>query len=243
MVRWLAVLFFSCILTSQLNSQASQEQVSRAQTTAPEPATAGQAGSAAESAPAKTGYPFDQFTDFSAIMVGSVMAMDEREAHIYRWGNLLRMQGTEGRGYFITDLATSDTYGITMLGCVEDRHPYFRTFPFLVTKPDRKVERVAAGTETVDGHVCKVEDVTISSKDLLKPMKLRFWESEDLRGFPIKVEVFTANGGSKIIRYKDVVLGPVDPTLFTHSNKCAGLPKPPAKKPSKGNTPPAGPPG
>ena len=72
------------------------------------------------------------------------MTMDEREGHIYRWGNLLRMQGTEGRGYFITDLETSETYGITMLGCVEDKHPYFRTFPFLVSKADRKIERVSA---------------------------------------------------------------------------------------------------
>ena len=237
MVRWLAVLFFCCTLTAQVNAQASPAPVAAGQTTAAEPQPAG-----AEPA-AKTSYPLDQFTDFSAIMVGSVMAMDEREGHIYRWGNLLRMQGTEGRGYFITDLATSETYGITMLGCVEDKHPYFRTFPFLVDKPDRKIERVAAGTETIDGHVCQIEDVAISSKDLLKPMKLRFWESEDLHGFPIKVEIFRPSGGSKIIRYKDVVLGPVDPTLFTHSNKCAGLPKPPATKPSKGKTPTAAPPG
>lgn len=241
MVRWLAVLFFSCILTAWANSQASQGQASAGQTTTAEPASAGQATAAA--GPATTGYPLDQFTDFSAIMVGSVMGMDEREGHIYRWGNLLRMQGTEGRGYFITDLGTSETYGITMLGCVQDKHPYFRSFPFLVSKADRKVERVPAGKETVDGHVCQVEDVTISSKDLLKPIKLRFWESEDLNFFPIKVEIFTASGAPKIIRYKNVVLGPVDPTLFTHSNKCAGLPKAPVKKPSKGNTPLAAPPG
>jgi hypothetical protein len=225
----MAVLLFFCILTARVNAQATQAPASAAQ--------------AAAAAPATTGYPLDQFTDFSAIMVGSVMAMDEREGHIYRWGNLLRMQGTEGRGYFVTDLATSDTYGITMLGCIQDKHPYFRVFPFLVDKADRKIERVAAGTETIDGHVCQIEDVTISSKELLKPMKLRFWESEDLHGFPIKVEVFTPSGGPKIIRYKDVVLGPVDPTLFTHSNKCAGLPKAPATKPSKRKAPSAPPPG
>ncbi len=240
MVRWLAFLFFSCLLTARVSAQASQGQVPAAQNTTAESTATGQASAAA---PAKTGYPLDQFTDFSAIMVGSVMGVDEREGHIYRWGSLLRMQGTEGRGYFITDLETSETYGITMLGCVEDKHPYFRTFPFLVSKADRKVERVSAGTETVDGHVCQVEDVTITSKDLLKPLKLRFWESEDLHGFPIKVEVFTANGGSKIIRYKDVVLGPVDPTLFTYSKKCAGLPQAPEKAPSKGKTHPTTPPG
>jgi hypothetical protein len=239
MVRWPSVLFLSCILTPYINPQTSPGPASSAQTTTVEPA----AGQAAAAPPAKTDYPLDQFTDFSAIMVGSVMGADEREGHIYRWGSLLRMQGTEGRGYFITDLATSETYGITMLGCVQDKKPYFRTFPFLVSKPDRKIERVSAGTETVDGHVCQVEDVTITSKELLRPMRLRFWESDDLHGFPIKVEVFTPKGEPKIIRYKDVVLGPVDPTLFTYTNKCAELPRPPGKQPSKDNPHPPVPPG
>jgi hypothetical protein len=185
-----------------------------------------------ESSTATTGFPFDPFQEFSAVMVGSVLAGDDREAHIYRSGKLLRTQGTEGLGYFLTDLEARETYGLTTLGCTSDSHPYFRAFPFTAAKPGRKIERVAAGTESVDGHTCKIETVTLSSGDLALPIKLKFWEAEDLRGFPIKVQILSG-GGRGTIQYKDVVLGPVDPTLFIHPKNCShGLPQPPKKKPA-----------
>ncbi len=173
-------------------------------------------------------------------MVGSVMVGDTQEAHIYRSGKLLRTQSAEGIGYFITDLTTFDTYGLSMTGCMHDTHPYMRSFPFSAVRKDRKVERLMGGKETVDGHVCQIEDVTISSGGLVNPMELRFWEAEDLHGFPIKVALL--KGPRAVIRYKDVVVGPQDPTLFIHPNTCkSNLPQPPAKLPMspKTKTPPA----
>jgi hypothetical protein len=180
--------------------------------------------------PATDGFPFDKFPEFSAIMVGSVLTGDEREAHIYRSDDLLRMQGTEGLGYFLTDLKSLETYGLTRLGCMSDPHLYFRAFPFSAVRPGRKVERVAEGKESVDGHMCQVETVTVSSGDLAMPIKLKFWEADDMQGFPVKVQILN-RVGQGTIHYKDVVIGPVDPTLFVRPQHCvAGLPQPPKKR-------------
>lgn len=221
MVRWIALLLIACCIAAQLLAQASQGQTSAAEPAAP------------AASPPETGFPLDQFKEFSAIMIGSLMPGDEQEGHIYRSDNLLRMQGTEGRGYFITDLTVSETYSLTTLGCLKDKHAYFRAFPFTASKPGRKFERVAAGEEMVAGHTCRVENLTISGGDLVAPMKLKIWEAQDLRGFPLKVQILNG-GGQSIIRYKDIVLGPVDPTLFTIPKHCLSgvLPEPPRKKPA-----------
>jgi hypothetical protein len=234
-MRWIVL----AMLTSCM---AAQEVGTPSQTQEAAPATQ-QSAATGSTAPASSGFPFDKFQEFSAIMVGSVLRGDDREGHIYRSGDVLRMQGTEGLGYFLTDLKSFETYGITRLGCLSDSHLYFRAFPFSVVKPGRKLERVTEGKETVDGHVSQVETVTVSGGDLRMPIKLKFWEADDLQGFPVQVQIL--NGGGKgTIQYKNVVLGPVDPTLFLRPKHCAGgLPQPPAKKPgakTKPATPAAG---
>jgi hypothetical protein len=90
------------------------------------------------------------------------------------------------------------------------------------------VARVAAGEEAVDGHSCQVEDITVSSAMLANPQKMRFWEAEDLQGFPVKVEFVLPGGHGPVIRYRNVALGPQDPTLFFHSKSCQSLPQKPA---------------
>jgi|CZLA01.1.fsa_nt_gi hypothetical protein len=227
MIRWIVFMLLTGCMAAQVAGAPAQAQEG-AQGQASEQAPA---EPPVAPAPATSGFPFDQFQEFSAIMVGSVLMGDEREGHIYRSGNLLRMQGTEGIGYFLTDLASFETYAFTRLGCTNDPHPYFRAFPFSASRPGRKIERVAAGKESVDGHMCQVEDVTVSGGDLAMPMKLKLWEAEDLHGFPVKVEVLRGSRHS-IIQYKDVVLGPVDPTLFVRQKHCGkGLPQPPEKNP------------
>jgi len=173
--------------------------------------------------PTASGFPFDRFPEFSAIMVGSILTGDQREGHIYRVGNLVRTEGAEGLGYFITDLSKIESYSLTKMGCTKDTHPYFRAFPLTAPRKTRTVTRVAVGTETVDGHPCKVEEFTFSGGDLTQPMKIKFWEAEDMNGFPIKV---TAPNAPATILYKDVVVGTIDHSLFILPEKCTGeLPK------------------
>src|SRR5215813_6735271 len=110
-------------------------------------------------------YPLDAFTDFSAIMVGSMMEAGEgkAESHIYRSGNLMRMEGIEGRGYVVTDLSTLQTYGMSSGPCMKDTHPYFRTSPFAASRPGATIVRVPIGKETLDGHSCQIEEVSVTA--------------------------------------------------------------------------------
>ena len=243
MVRLMRVILLIGCLAAALRAQtpkgqALQEAGSAGQTPAAEQ---GSAQPTPAAPPAKTQFPLDSFTDFSAVMVGSAMTIgeDTEEAHIYRSGKLMRMQGPL-LGYFITDLSTRETYGISAGPCIHETSPYFRASPFAAARPGSKVERVAAGEETLDGHSCRIEDVAVTSKQPgASPVKMRFWEAEDLQGFPIRIDIQRGTGHATI-RYKNVVLGPQDPTLFIHPKSCESLaeelrPKTPkgAPKPKK----------
>jgi len=152
--------------------------------------------------------------------VGSLMRGDEGESYIYRSGNLLRNSGPELRNFVITDLTTKESFGIAATGCIHDSHPYVRAAPFSFGGADVTVERTAAGQETLDGHACKIEDVTVTAKRFMSPMKMKIWEAEDLQGFPIKVEFLRGTAHHPEIHYKNVVLGPQDPTLFIYPKNC-----------------------
>jgi hypothetical protein len=223
MVRLMGVILLICSLAVNLLAQAPKEQVSTGQTPA--------------APPGKTQYPLDSFTDFSAVMVGSMMEMGEStaEAHIYRSGKLMRVADPEGYGYFITDLTTLETYALSTGPCMHDLHPYFRASPFAASRPGATLERVAAGKETVDGHSCQIEDITVSSPKTGAHLKMRFWEAEDLQGFPVKIEFLRPGGRDAIIRYKNVALGPQDRTLFIHPKSCQSSPQRARPKKSKGS--------
>lgn len=176
--------------------------------------------------PSPTQYPLDAFQEFSAIMVGSRAEPGEGRAqgHIYRSGNLIRIEDPGKLGYYITNLTTGDTYGISESGCIHDTHPFIRSFPIsFASKPGATLTRASAGKETVDGHSCQIENITVSSPTFANPVKMRFWEAEDLQGFPIKIEFLLNGGHEPIIRYQSIVLGPQDPTLFIHPKVCEPL--------------------
>ena len=249
MVRLIRVILLIGSLAVRMHAQVPAEQAPKEQAPKEEQAPKNENGSAGKiPAPptAKTQYPLDSFTDFSALMVGSIMEMGEgtAEAHIYRSGKLMRVADPDGDDYYVTDLSTLETYGISTGPCMRDSHPYFRASPFPASRPDSTVERVAAGKETLDGHSCQIEDITVSSPKTGSHLKMRFWEAEDLQGFPIKIEFLRPGGRNSIVRYKNVVLGPQDPTLFIRPKSCQSAPqrarpKTP-KAPAPAKKPPAG---
>jgi hypothetical protein len=206
-------------LATQMVAQASKEEGLAPQVPAAAPVQADQSSTPA----AKSENPLDAFTEFSAIMVGTSVPIGDNsaEAYIYRSGSMMRMEGPEGHGYFVTDLSTRETYGVTPGPCMYDKtRPFVRTSPFITGKPGpKKVQRVAAGKETLDGHSCQIEDVTITQDSGDAPFKMRLWEADDLKGFPIRIDV-TRGKTIATIRYKNVVLGPQDPTLFIHPKSC-----------------------
>ncbi len=79
-------------------------------------------------------------------------------------------------------------------------------------------KRTLVGTETVEGHSCKVERVSVTRPDG-EIVESKVWEAEDLKGVPVKIEsdldhrMFTAV-------YRDIVLGTLDRAIFTPPGKC-----------------------
>jgi hypothetical protein len=239
MVRGIAVvLFVGCLTVPAWWIERAQGQDSAGQNSAAAPSTQPAApAQPTDASAAKPGFPFDEFPEFSAIMTGSLQARDKRETYMYRADNLLRTSGPLEKAFFLTDLKTQVAYSMSSLGCVKDGHPYFRSWPFIAARPGHRSERVPVGKETLDGHVCQIEDVTISGSDLVVPTKLRFWEAEDLHGFPIKVEDLNSKG-NRMVLFSDVSIGPQDPTLFIYPKDCEGrLPQPGDKGTRMSNKP------
>jgi len=81
-----------------------------------------------------------------------------------------------------------------------------------------QVKRTPAGTETVEGHSCKVENVVVTRHDG-KTIESKVWEADDLKGVPVKIESRTEHGKIMAV-YHDIVLGTQDKTLFTPPDKC-----------------------
>ncbi|MGB8782402.1 MAG: hypothetical protein WCD02_04750 [Terriglobales bacterium] len=200
---------------------ASQES---ATPTAPVAKKAAGIGAKPTGPAANAQFPLDSFKNFSAIMIGSMLGGDE-ESNIYRRGNLMRTgRGNSGNSsYMITDLEKGDTYGVAKTGCLHDPNPGFRVFPFRAAKHGT-VSRVTSGKETLNGHSCVIENVSIANPG---PggggLKFRFWEAEDLQGFPIKIEFLRPHGRIVTIEYKDVILSPPDVVLFKHPLNCQSL--------------------
>jgi hypothetical protein len=87
----------------------------------------------------------------------------------------------------------------------------------------RIVKRVAAGTEVVEGHPTKIEDVTVVGIDG-KTIKSRVWEAKDLKGIPVKIETYLKTTTLRAV-YRDVVVGTPDKALFEVPSRCTPFEK------------------
>jgi outer membrane lipoprotein-sorting protein len=182
-----------------------------------------QAPPAAPTAETKqTALPLSSLTEFSATMVGSVLGNID-ELKVYRSGDLMRTEMLDGN-YMVTDLVKRDTWIVLPDRCAYDPRPSVNTFPFSVFRPGQDVKRNLVGTEEVDGHVCHVEEVTVTSPHGAS-MKLKMWEATDLSGFPIKIEIYRTTGQPATITYKNVTIGRPDPSVFKHPATCNAPPK------------------
>ena len=166
--------------------------------------------------------PLSSLTEFSAIMVGGLLGNID-ELHIYRSGHLMRTEMLDGN-YMITNLDSRDTFVVLPDRCAHDTRPSVNTFPFSIFQAGQKLERNLVGTETLEGHTCQVEEITITAEHG-RPMKMKLWEATDLSGFPVKLEVQRLSGVPVTITYKDVKIGKPDAALFQHPASCSSVPK------------------
>ena len=179
--------------------------------------------------PKKVLNPLTEFRFFSANVSGGIAHDHDRK--IYRSGNLMRLDFEDS--YRVTDLSTLKMWGISGARCVAFERPDAGTFPFSAYQ-DFKVERLPTKEEeTVDGHVCKIENVTLTPEDE-GPMvvKMKLWEAEDLDGFPVRIEV-EAGPQKFTSTYTNVSLKTPQPKLFQHPLECAPGAQPAQKRTTK----------
>ncbi|MGB6249757.1 MAG: hypothetical protein WCC78_04990 [Terriglobales bacterium] len=223
----LAVLCVVCFAL-QAWAQAPQPQVPPEQASVAGQKTPDQSSGTDQTAPAAgattektTQSVLEEFQNFSAIQNGGPLPGLDEDRYIYRSGNLMRMQGDAAiPNYYVTDLTKQKSHFVTANACLAEDTPYVRSFPFALSRPGVTYERTPIGEETVDGHQCRVEDLVIHNPKNPVVMHFRLYEAEDLQGFPIKIENRREHAWPWVIHYKDVRLGPQDPSLFIVPEQC-----------------------
>jgi hypothetical protein len=173
--------------------------------------------------------PFESAKAFSATFVISGMSSKASEgrgeAKIYRSGTKIRTTLPGGAGYVLIDTTEHTSYMVMGGGMCMQMTAQGQENPF-AQAPDATVERSSVGTDTVDGHACKVENLTVTPHTgprAGQSTQMKVWEAQDLHGFPIKIEMQTSHG-PMTIEYKDVSLAEPDPSLFTHPENCRQMP-------------------
>jgi hypothetical protein len=168
--------------------------------------------------------PFESAKQFSATLVMSGAPAQTHGAQgnmkIYKSGDKMRTDMPGGMGYIIMDLSQHINYMVMNSMCMQ-MATQTQSNPFAQAS-DATIERSPAGTDTVDGHACKVENLTVTAHNG-KPTKMKVWEAEDLKGFPIKVEMQT-DKGPMTVEYKDISFDPPAASLFTHPENCRQVP-------------------
>jgi len=163
--------------------------------------------------------PFEAQKQFSATMVMSGMPagspMSQGDMKIYRSGD--KMRTTMGAmGYVVMDLTQHANY-MVMNGMCMQMNAMRQQNPFAQAS-GATIDRSPAGTDTVDGHACKVENLTVTAQSG-KPVKMKVWEADDLKGFPVKIEIQSDKGPITVL-YKDISFDAPAASLFTHPDNC-----------------------
>jgi hypothetical protein len=170
--------------------------------------------------------PFDSFKHFTAIMNGGLTS--EKDRKLYRSGKMMRSDFSDQ--YRITDIDAPATWVMFAKdkNCAKFDVADGGDFPFYGLKKF-KVTRVASEPgaaeekETVDGHSCKIDNLTFVNSEANPPVtiEMKLYHAEDLKGFPIKIEAHNLVSKRRFtISYTEVNLETPDPKLFVHPAKC-----------------------
>ena len=75
-----------------------------------------------------------------------------------------------------------------------------------------KVEKTPLGNETVDGHACVKNKVTLLD-DAGQPVNVTLWNATDLKDFPVQI-VTTENKNTTVMRFQQIQFSRPDEKLF-----------------------------
>ena len=85
------------------------------------------------------------------------------------------------------------------------------------------MKRAAAGTDTIDGHPCNIENIIVTRPDG-STIASRVWEAQDLKGVPVRIESHIGEITLSAV-YRDVSFDTLDQSLFRISESCTPLEK------------------
>lgn len=89
-----------------------------------------------------------------------------------------------------------------------------------------KITKTAVGKETVDGHPCVKNKVTMTD-DNGKPVEAMTWNASDLKDFPIQIQT-TEKQGTSIMHFSEIQFDKPDPKLFDAPDDYAAYDSPQA---------------
>jgi hypothetical protein len=204
------------VLASYLQAQPQQKQApNAAQAAARKPA---EPAPKTGSKPTSASNPFEAFKRFSATLNGGIALEHDRQ--IYRSGDLMRINVEDF--YRISDVEKRTTLEIKAGNCKRFPVPEVGTYPFSAYNTGFRVERqMTAEKQTVDGHSCKIENVTFTPiKASPTVIKMKLYEAEDLKGFPIQIEGELGSNKLNPMHYSNVSLDAPDPKLFEYPTEC-----------------------
>jgi hypothetical protein len=162
------------------------------------------------------------FPNFSATQVFSAHRAD-MTMKIYRSGSSVRVERSGAIATLYVP-ASSQVFNLTVYPdksrqCVAMKPEQAKMLPSpLELILGQIVKRTPAGSEVVDGHSSKIEDVVVVEPDG-KTVESRVWEAEDLKGIPVKIESHL-EGVTLRATYRDIVIGPPDEVLFRVPDRC-----------------------
>ena len=167
------------------------------------------------------------FPDFSATQV-----LESRKADVsmkvYRSGDSVRVERSGAMSTLYMS-SKSKVYNLTTYPdhsrqCVVMKPEQARMLPSpLELLQGSDVKRIAVGTEVVEGHPCKIENVVVKRPDG-KTIESKVWEAQDLKGIPVKIESHIGELTLSAI-YRDISIETPDQNLFAIPEKCTPFEK------------------
>jgi len=168
-----------------------------------------------------------KYPDFSATQVFE-SRKGEMKTKVYRSGQNVRME----RGTALSTLYTpadKKVYNLTTYPdhshqCVSMTPEQARMLPSPLQLIQGKVlTRKAAGSEIVEGHKTRIEDVTVMQLNG-KTVKSRVWHAVDLQNIPVKIESYFTRA-TLTAYYREIHVGAPDKALFQVPEVCTPFEK------------------
>ena len=163
-----------------------------------------------------------QFPDFAATQVFESRRAD-MAMKVYRFGSNVRIESTATLSTLYVP-ESSKIYSFTIYPdhsrtCVGMNPEQATMLPSPLELLQGKIlKRKMVGSEVVEGHVSKVEEVSVAQPGG-KVIESKVWEAEDLKGIPVKIESHLDELTLTAV-YRDIVIGTPDATLFSVPDRC-----------------------